>query len=83
MFVPDSLGYMVFDMDGMPYEFYRDFIKQLWDECRHIAMGMRELEKLGIPLNTLPLNEVKRENPIHGIWLGYVIQVKGARFPGN
>lgn len=81
MFVPDSLGYMVFDMDGMPYEFYRDFIKQLWDECRHIAMGMRELEKLGIPLNTLPLNEVKREKPYTWYLARLCYTGEGCSFP--
>jgi hypothetical protein len=31
----------------MPIEFYIDFSRHIWDECRHAQMGLRRLEELG------------------------------------
>lgn len=60
IFVPDGLAYMIYDVDGMPFDFYVDFIRQIWDESRHAQMGRRELLRLGIDVSRLPLNTVRR-----------------------
>lgn len=60
LIVPEGLGYMIFDLDGMPYGFYRMFIRQIWDECRHTEMGVRELKRLGVDIGKLPMNRLTR-----------------------
>lgn len=60
LIVPEGLGYMIYDVDGMPYSFYRVFIRQIWDECRHTEMGMRELKRLGVDTGKLPMNRLTR-----------------------
>lgn len=76
LFVPDLLSYMIYDINNMPYEFYKDFIKHLWDESRHANIGIRELSNLGISIKNLPLNRVKREkNYVFLLALiGYVVE---------
>lgn len=81
MFVPDSIAYMVYDVDGMPYQFYKDYIKQIWDECRHICMGIRELSKLGISVKALPINTVKREKPYTTYLARLCYTGEGCSFP--
>ncbi|HKV91312.1 MAG TPA: DUF455 family protein [Candidatus Angelobacter sp.] len=60
LFVCDGLAYMIYDIEGMPYGFYRDFVRQIWDESRHTQMGMRELKRLQVDISKLPLNTVRR-----------------------
>lgn len=81
MFVPDSLAYMVYEIEGMPYEFYRDYIKQIWDECRHISMGIRELSKIGISVKDLPINTVKKEKPYTTYLARLCYTGEGCSFP--
>lgn len=81
IFVPDSLGYMMYDIDDMPYEFYRDFIVQIWDECRHTSMGKRELEKLGISVKNLPINKVTKDNSYTWLLATIGYTGEGCSFP--
>ncbi len=60
LFVCDGLAYMIYDIEGMPYGFYRDFVRQIWDESRHTQMGIRELKRLHVDISKLPLNTVRR-----------------------
>jgi hypothetical protein len=39
-----------------PWEFFRDFARQLWDECRHAMMGTVALEARGVDWTRIPLN---------------------------
>jgi hypothetical protein len=72
---------MVYDIEGMPYEFYKDYIKQIWDECRHICMGIRELTRLGIDVKTLPINVVKKEKPYTVFLARLCYTGEGCSFP--
>ena len=37
-------------LPGMPMDFFVDFSRHIWDECRHARMGMRRLIELGYKL---------------------------------
>jgi hypothetical protein len=39
-----------------PWEFYRDYSRQLWDEMRHAMMGSVAFEAKGVDWTRLPLN---------------------------
>lgn len=81
LFVPDSLAYMIYDVDGMPYDFYRDFIRQIWDECRHTCMGIRELKNLKIDVKKLPLNNVRRDSSYTWLLATIGYTGEGCSFP--
>ena len=42
--------------DNQPWEFRRDYARQLWDEARHSMMGEASLEARGIDWTRIPLN---------------------------
>jgi hypothetical protein len=46
--VPEMMASILVEMDGQPWEFYRDLTRQLWDEARHAMMGEVGFVKLGI-----------------------------------
>lgn len=52
----DSCGALLFDAPDMPWDFYFDCARHMWDESRHATFGERKLEALGIPLNDVPLS---------------------------
>ena len=37
-------------LPGMPMDFFVDFSRHIWDECRHARMGIRRLTELGYKL---------------------------------
>jgi hypothetical protein len=41
---------------GQPWEFYLDYSRQLWDECRHAMMGSVAFEARGVDWTRIPLN---------------------------
>jgi hypothetical protein len=43
--VVDPMCYIFFGLDDMPFEFYCDFARHIWDETRHHRIGMRRLRK--------------------------------------
>lgn len=42
------LGRLLYAVDGMPYEFYFDTARHMWDEVRHFRMGRTRLLELGV-----------------------------------
>ncbi len=43
----DSCASMLFEAPDMPWEFYLDLSRHMWDESRHAAFGERKLTELG------------------------------------
>ncbi len=37
--VPEMMASILVELNGQPWEFYRDLTRQLWDEARHAMMG--------------------------------------------
>ncbi|MCC6728465.1 MAG: DUF455 family protein [Chthonomonadales bacterium] len=55
--VIDIVGTIVFDgrAAGLPFEFFADFTRQLWDEARHTLMGMERLQAFGVDPRRVPI----------------------------
>ena len=47
--VPEMMASIITDTKGKPWEYYRDMIRQLWDEARHAIMGEVGFFNLRIP----------------------------------
>ncbi len=43
----DSCAALLFDAPDMPWEFYFDASRHMWDECRHALFGAKKLTELG------------------------------------
>lgn len=56
MDVPEMMASVMFERDDLPWEFQRDYARQLWDEMRHAMMGTVAFEARGIDWRALPLN---------------------------
>ena len=57
MDVPEMMASFMTERDDQPWEFYRDYSRQLWDEARHAMMGTVALEARGVDWrNEIPLN---------------------------
>ena len=57
MDVPEMMASFMTERADQPWEFYRDYSRQLWDEARHAMMGTVALEARGIDWKTdIPLN---------------------------
>lgn len=57
MDVPEMMASFMTERAGEPWEFYRDYSRQLWDEARHAMMGTVALEQRGIDWKKeIPLN---------------------------
>ena len=57
MDVPEMMASFLTERTGEPWEFYRDYSRQLWDEARHAMMGSVALEAMGIDWKReIPLN---------------------------
>ncbi|MGE0441317.1 MAG: hypothetical protein AB7L66_10200 [Gemmatimonadales bacterium] len=56
MDVPEMMASVMFERTDLPWEFQRDYARQLWDETRHAMMGTVAFEARGIDWTTLPLN---------------------------
>ncbi|MGC8667953.1 MAG: DUF455 family protein [Chthonomonadales bacterium] len=55
--VIDICGVIVYDgrKYSMPFEFYQDFTRQVWDEARHTQMGMDRLIAFGVDPYKVPI----------------------------
>jgi hypothetical protein len=53
--VVDPMCYVFYGVDDMPFEFYVDFSRHIWDECRHHQMGVRRLEQMGYDVKQFPI----------------------------
>ena len=56
MDVPEMMASILTERADQPWEFYLDYSRQLWDECRHAMMGTVALETRGVDWTTIPLN---------------------------
>ena len=56
MDVPEMMASFLVERHGEPWEFYRDYSRQLWDEARHAMMGTVAFEARGVDWTTIPLN---------------------------
>jgi hypothetical protein len=57
MDVPEMMASFMSERTDQPWEFYRDYARQLWDEARHAMMGTVAFESKGIDWKReIPLN---------------------------
>ncbi len=56
MDVPEMMASILVERTGQPWEFYLDYSRQLWDECRHAMMGSVAFEARGVDWTGIPLN---------------------------
>ena len=57
MDVPEMMASFITERANQPWEFYRDYSRQLWDEARHAMMGTVAFEARGIDWKAeIPLN---------------------------
>lgn len=52
----DSCAALVFDAPDMPWDFYFDAARHMWDESRHSMFGQKKLAALGIPVTEVALS---------------------------
>lgn len=43
----ELVAYIFYSCHGLPFEFYYDTARHIWDEIRHTEMGLRRLKQLG------------------------------------
>jgi integrase len=57
MDVPEMMASFMTERRDQPWEFYRDYSRQLWDEARHAMMGTVALAARGVDwMREVPLN---------------------------
>jgi hypothetical protein len=56
MDVPEMMASILVERTGQPWEFYLDYSRQLWDECRHAMMGSVAFDAHGVDWTRIPLN---------------------------
>lgn len=56
MDVPETMAAFLAERRDQPWEFYRDYARQLWDEARHAMMGSVGLQARGVDWTQLPLH---------------------------
>ncbi|MEO8448373.1 MAG: hypothetical protein ABI647_01210 [Gemmatimonadota bacterium] len=56
MDVPEMMASVMVERADQPWEFHRDYSRQLWDEMRHAMMGTVALEARGVDWTRIPLN---------------------------
>jgi hypothetical protein len=56
MDVPEMMASFLTERGDQPWEFYLDYARQLWDECRHAMMGTVALTARDVDWTTIPLN---------------------------
>ncbi|HZG58249.1 DUF455 family protein [Paenibacillus sp.] len=53
--VVDPMCYVFYGVPDMPFEFYYDFSRHIWDETRHHQMGVRRLTQMGYDIKQFPI----------------------------
>lgn len=56
MDVPEMMASVMVERPDLPWEFHREYSRQLWDETRHAMMGSVAFEARGIDWSKIPLN---------------------------
>ena len=54
--VPEMMSSILTEVDGKPWEYYRDMTRQLWDEARHAMMGETGFVSIGVDWTRIPFN---------------------------
>ena len=54
--VPETMASFMTERRDQPWDFYREYARQLWDEARHAMMGTVALMARGIDWTRLPLH---------------------------
>ncbi len=54
--VPEMMSSIITETKEKPWLYYKDMIRQLWDEARHAMMGEIGFTSLGIDWKEIPLN---------------------------
>lgn len=54
--VPEMMASIVYETEGKPWEYYRDMIRQIWDEARHAMMGEVGFTSMDIDWKEIPFN---------------------------
>jgi hypothetical protein len=55
--VPEMMASFIAEQPGKPWEFYREYARQLWDEARHSMMGEAAFQARGVDWRArIPLN---------------------------
>ncbi|MBO9610082.1 MAG: hypothetical protein J7639_29255 [Paenibacillaceae bacterium] len=49
----ETLGSIMYEIKGMPWEFYLDLSRHLWDEVRHSTIGEVRLKEIGVALEEM------------------------------
>ncbi len=93
MDVPEMMASFMTERAHEPWEFYRDYSRQLWDEARHAMMGSVALEARGVdwtrdvPLNVsfalrlnLHADPVERQMMLYAIEQSLMAADTGKRF---
>lgn len=52
----DTCASLLFEAPDMPWEFYFDVSRHLWDEMRHCEFGERKLKQLGVDFRSVGLS---------------------------
>ncbi len=53
--VPEMMASIIEETKGKPWNYYKDMIRQLWDETRHAMMGELGFISLGIDWTKIPI----------------------------
>lgn len=56
MDVPEMMASVMVERTDLPWEFHRDYSRQLWDEARHAMMGSVAFTARGVDWTRIPLN---------------------------
>lgn len=54
--VPEMMASIITETEGKPWDYYRDLIRQLWDEARHAMMGEVGFANLGVDWRKVMVN---------------------------
>ncbi|MHB1178607.1 MAG: hypothetical protein ACYCZO_09780 [Daejeonella sp.] len=54
--VPEMMASILYETKGKPWNYYRDLIRQIWDEARHAMMGEVGFTSLDIDWKKIPFN---------------------------
>lgn len=54
--VPEVMSSILAEAENLPWEYFRDMTRQLWDEARHAMMGEIGFVSLGIDWTQIPFN---------------------------
>lgn len=54
--VPEMMASIITETEGKPWAYYRDLIRQLWDEARHAMMGEVGFVALGVDWRKVMVN---------------------------